>query len=863
MTLFEHLPDPFLLLPFRRGGSASVDWTVCKTYIANNYSSSYTSSLESALQQMNLLRSAIVQVCVADGEVSPTESFIDGKLIPYCKLVAKAQAHIPLFGGYVDDHLKFFWHDSFDDSEKYESENANLELLSCVYNLAVSWSHVAVTLASDGITEKIKEAFRAFQNAAGYFDMTEKLLCRLPPELAKSDLTTESLGMLRQICLTMAHHCAYLKAEVDMKDNHAMLSKIAREGGKMYESSCAALKENVWYIGSGRGGLAKLFEQVFRTLSCVFNARAHLHTAALHENTGEQGVVLAHFDQALRYLGQVETLQTTELRSWISSIISNVNKASDRAVSVNNSVYFCRVPAEVETPGGLPRPLGKPTACEDFTVFESTRESDPFFGVVPAHIVAIAAEWRTQQRSLVAACSSSSKSCRKKAAELLSQLNVNDIINVVTGETQTRGRVPTTLRNRIQSVKKGADGQELKVMDTLVRMVKRCNNVYVALQETIQEVNNELERESQHYLEGVKTYGEKLWRDAVHPAHETQSCYSIQAALDRHQRDLERLFTQPFTHAKSKLDSNLQYLGRLDWPMEELDALMPFTKEADAHEHNEKILESVELLKKLLSRKQATEDGQNALLQKLEVLLESDSITHNLSAVEEAHYIVIKGRESQKIGDVIAQVNSAVREEEELLRELEELVSRLAILRSSDPIFEDMQKVCNKLEGACTTYTELYKELSTIAAEGATILELFRKLLEGTKSFVMQRKLEVENAKQMLDRQITFKMAEMEERKQNMKALEDSKRRQEELQKQMELLERQMDPRRSERIAEVLRRQREAVSDSSDPAVQAQGGRENCDAPPSYDALMSGAHPPTSAPLPPQQQGNAPYNPFH
>lgn len=76
--------------------------------------------------------------------------------------------------------------------------------------------------------EGVKSAFTNFQNAAGYYAMTQQLSSRLPADYTQhGDLRHDSLSMLTQLCAAQAHHCGYLKAEDAVKGNPQLLSKIA------------------------------------------------------------------------------------------------------------------------------------------------------------------------------------------------------------------------------------------------------------------------------------------------------------------------------------------------------------------------------------------------------------------------------------------------------------------------------------------------------------------------------------------------------------------------------------------------------------------------------------------------------------
>ncbi|RNF02204.1 programmed cell death 6-interacting protein [Trypanosoma rangeli] len=851
MAALEHLPDPFITLPFRQGKEDVPEWELCLKFISMNHSSNNTSAVEATLRRMHALHNIIVQTCRADAKVPPTETFIEQTLKPYCQLVAMAQAHLPLHGGQVHKNLIFVWRDSFDDSHKNESKNGNLELICCVYNLAASWAYVAAQQAKSGVAGDVKSAFKAFQNAAGYYEMAEHLLTRLPPEHAKGDLTLESMSLLRRMCLVMAHHSAYLKAENDMKGNHSILAKFAREGGKQYEEVASSLKASAWCKRSSRSVSAALAGQLFSTLGMVFYARSHLHLATSMQDTENVGIAIAHFEKAKSYLAQVQKLPTAELRSWISSIISNVNKEHDKAIAANESVYFVRVPKEVEAPTGLPRPLGKATEHISFTSFQSKRGEDPFFGIVPAHIVLIVSKWREKERNLVSVCNKSCVSSRTKANERWQALGVTTIIEVLSGESKNRGQVPKALCEKIQSLHAGENGATKSIVEDLVSAVKTCDELWVAINDKVQQVKAELEAEHKEDEAHVAAYGERMWHSSRRPSNEAADRLSIEAALQEYEKGLRQWFLDPFTRAKTLLEGSLRDLARLDWSMEDLDALMPFVETKESRQQSAKVLEQVDVLKHLTQRKQKVEATQEVRLRELNELIESDNVTFALSSMEASQQNSILEWASKKISDAIERANETMREEEQVMTEVEQVVNSLGVLQSSDPMMAEMQKVCNGLENACSVYTDLRQEFGDIMRYASSTLDGLESALSSAKSFVVCRKLEAEGLRATLDEQIAQKILQMQQSQENTAIINESRQRQDELRSQIESLERQREqwePQREERMAEILRRQREmaaAFNTSVSPPTTAPA---NADAPPSYDSIMNASRYPSSSP---------------
>ncbi|KAH8617861.1 BRO1 like domain [Trypanosoma vivax] len=598
----EHRPDPFVLLPFRHTKEGVPDWTRCLKYITTNYPGNNVAAAESALRRMNSLQQTISKTCCDGSKTPPTESFVENTLMPYCKLVAMAQGHLPLYGKNIESGFVFYAKWSFDNGQKEESNNSNLELLSAIYNLAASTAYVASHQVVHGGINSIVKSFKWFQNAAGYYSMVESLLYRLPPELVRGDFTPGSLQLFQRVCLVMAHHCAYLKAEIDMKNNHVMLSKIAREGGKLYDEATAALLSSDWHSYCAKNSYMRTIEQVLKSNSQVFYARSHLHIAAMHLTADELGPALGHFEKAQDYLSEVEKLPLSELRDWISSIIINVNKEHEKALSLNASVFHCRVPNDVEAPVGLPRPLGKATRHVDFTAFESKRNEDPFFGIIPGHVVDLVSQWRERQRVTVNSCISKCENSRDRTTEMCQKLGVTAILEVLSGETKNRGRLPATLCEKIKSIRTGEGGGTVEIVPSLLNMVKRCDDIYLEAKKIMKQVEEELEGENQKNEVYLKSYG-SMWRSARAPASETAEYMSIRHAMETHEQALNNVLVVPFSHAKGLMEANLRGLSRLDWSMSDLDALMPFAETSESRLQMQKVTDCVEALRRLMERR--------------------------------------------------------------------------------------------------------------------------------------------------------------------------------------------------------------------------------------------------------------------
>ncbi|KAG5475399.1 hypothetical protein LSCM1_03512 [Leishmania martiniquensis] len=788
----NHIPDRFIFLPFRLGEKDIPDWSLCSRYIATNHSSNNTTTVDDAIKSMSAYHNTIVKTCTLnDSKRTPNESFIQHTLLRYCRLVGQAQAHLPLHSGHVNKNLKFLWCDSFDESAKYESTNSNSELVSCVYNLAASYVYVAVAQAHTGSMDEVKDAFKNFQNAAGYYEMVTSMLDRLPPDqLTKGDMKRDSLAMLTRMCLAQAHHCGYLKAEGTMKGKQDMLSKIAVEAAKLYEDVLSSFKTSVWM--AKRAANAKAVEAHLGANVCLFKARAHLHLGVKSEDDGDLGAAIAHYRKAKEHLTRLPRMPTQPLTLWVNSIVTSANVAEEKAEKANTSVYFARIPKEVPEPEGLPRSLGTATEHPSFVRFVSMRGDDPFFGIVPAHIAKTVSAWREKQRNLVHACTSAASYTRKSTQTKFETLGVEAAIQAMSGEAEGRGRVPEPLRSKILKLReenKTSSGATLSVTDILMNNVNTCSEMYQVADSKLKEVSEELEKDKRTDERYREAYGEKIWR-AVHPAFDQTPDYrTLSAAISEHENGLQQWLVAPFNEAKRTMEENMRNIARLDWPIVDLDALMPFVGTKEARQQSDKLMELVGKLKELVETRVRIENEQAAEEKVLQDMLDSDDVVFSISSVESTQRDAILANGSKEIADVISKVNEKVRQERALVSTAEELMEQIGTLQSADPIVAEIQHVSNGLEKACSIYQELMKDFASILQYGTKALDEIETTLRNAKSYTMSRQLAAEEVQSRLDAQIAAKVSEMQEAESQ---IAESRRRQEILQQQIASLQEQV-----------------------------------------------------------------------
>ncbi|CAD2215443.1 programmed cell death 6-interacting protein [Angomonas deanei] len=766
MTALNHQQDKLVVLPFRKTEKDTPDWTVCWKYIQTHHSGNATTAVEETLKNMNALHNVVVKTCTDELKNQPNDNFAEQTLKKYCKYVAMAQSHLPL-NEKLSGKLKFFWRDSFDDSIKYESKNSNLELVSCVLNLAATYNYIGVHSIRVGTVEDTKDAFNSFQNAAGYYNMVDTLLDRLPPDqLQKGDLKRQSIDLVKRITLAHAHHAGYLKAETAIKDKHEMLSKIAMKGAQLYDEIVSLFNDSVWYNASSlpwKKSQAKEVKAQLAANKVVMEARAYIHLALKNEAETEMGNAIAYYVRAKDVLRALPKMQTNDQTNWVNSIVSSVNAAHEAADKANNSVYYSRVPKEVPAPESLPRPLGQATEHPSFVSFTSKRGDDPFFGIVPAHIASIGAQWRDSMRKKANTCGEFAKTQRRGTQKNMQKLGVIATVQTFSGENQQRGRVPEPLRSRIIALKGGEAGKSNKTTESLVTHVKTCEELNEVCKSKLKEVAEELEKDREIEKRYLEAYGEKMWR-SVYPASEQTSDYNaLQGAIKEHQNGLEQWLVNPLTASKKVLSDSLQSIARLDFSLNELDGLMPFSKTKESRQQSEKVQAVLKELQGILEKQTTCEDAQKKYLGELQDTIESDEIIYGLAAVDSAQRDAIINANTKKVNDIIDQVNTHSRELNEVSQQAETVMAKLGEIQSTDPQFLEIQKVTNDLDKACSLYEELVKDLESVAMYASKAVDNIESTLSSAKSYTLSRQLEAEEVQGRLDGIIAEKMSKMED----------------------------------------------------------------------------------------------------
>lgn len=854
-----HAPDPFTFFPFRKGAKDDPDWSTLTKFIKANYASNFNGNIQSAVDRLSEWKKVIAATCHNELKQPPNEAFIEMTLKPYVQLVATAQSHLPLHSGAVKG-LSFEWKDSLDDSFKHSSTNCNVEVFSCIYNIAACYAYTASVDAESGNVDGVKNAFKTYQLAAGVYQTAEAFLKRLPAASVVRDATVESISALAKLCLCQAHHCSYLKAEFEMKGKHALLAKMAMEGGKQYDDQAKLMVS----LGWPRTTFVKDLEVYAANMAQVFFARAHLHLATERMDAGEVGEAIGRFNSAIAHISRVTKFTNGNMNSWVKGINAAVTDQHAKAVSANETVYFLRIAKDLPPPEGLGKSLGKATAPLPLTRVTSNRDVDPFFGIVPAHIADVSSKHFAKMRELATSASHSVSSYRENIRRALNNLGVVAVISSLSHEVKDKGKVPEPLRSKIIAVKGGNVGTTT-LIQALFHSVVQMGELRSAAFAKLTAINECLTQEREQDESLAREYGDKMWRSCRPQSVLTPTYQEIAKLQICHNEVIIKELDEPLNRLKNQMAADTDCLVRLDWCMDDIDALLPYMKTKAVKEQDRNILEKVEKLKSLMTRFDQIDEDNNVKQRELNAVLEKDDIIHSLSSVDSDQYEGILDAASNDVKDMIAGIKGNVTTGESLLSEVENIINVLALTKSEDPVAVEVQKICNILETMIDLYQKFQQELTDLQRYATQCIEAVDGTLSSAQSFALARSMEAEDIKSALEAQINAKMKERQEKELSDISIASSQERQNALRKEIEELERQQkereqiriqrmsetnatqqnlmqqigDESRNERLQQLLNRQRDGASQPFANAQQQPVMPPSGPPPPSYYSAVA------------------------
>eukprot|EP00796_Vickermania_ingenoplastis_P008398 gene8398-5880_t len=751
--------DVFLAVPLRTGVVDLPNWKLCLPYLESHHSHTASQSFGSIFDQMNALHKKMVEVFHPEKVASRfNDAFVSDAVIPYCKLVVQAQGHLPLHGGRVSKDLAFSWRSGFaleDSGQGNATEkevgnicslDANVELMSCVYNVAAAFSTMACRESASGAPDELKSAHVMLQRAAGYFEVLEGNISRLPDsESAKVlEFQLPSIQALKRYSLAQAHHCGYLMAQANQKP-HSLLSKLAVKAAEMYSDVC------ILSTPLCKSAFGKLLSAHISATALVFTGRSYSHLAFAAEKETEMGQAVAYHYSALEYWDQAANMAPPVSSSWICSARDAADVSRDRAEKANNKVCRQLVPSDVAKPTGLPGGLGKPMPPLPFLEFtEPVKGVDPFFGIIPAEKAKESRKWREASQELLQKTAARAQQSRTGMESSLEALGVPALLLGSSSEPST-SRIPAPLRRQLLSLR-GEKEEEGKVelAAPIMTKVQQCMESLQQVQSMLDEAEKLLKTGRSVEAPYLNKYGEVIWRSEF-PDPLKSEAYSSLTALIGNQRakDIPR-WKEMLEGGKRELYDNASNISLIEMSLHDLEVLVPDTAPASTPTEG-----PMAQLKTLMAHKEAIIQSQKDAIQEAENLLQSDTLVYALAATPKSNQESVLNSETAKFKKILGAVDRYNGEFDALVREVENKVVEVAQTQSADPNAEAAQKVFNSLQEGLRSYSKINSSIEEALEGVAATASRTEEILSAVRAFAKSQGTAATAAKDRLEAKLS------------------------------------------------------------------------------------------------------------
>lgn len=760
--------DFFLSIPCRVGSNDHPDWNLCIPYIQSHHTQSCTPAVEQALQSMKEQHKRIVDIFQPGVVASKfNDSFVQTTMVPYCRRIVQAQGHLPLYKGTISPSLAFSWQDTFctrsepsDDAparmRRNEevgticSQDAYVELLSCVYNMAAGYSAVGVRNTALGTTEGLKAAYLDFQNCAGYLETLEEAVSRAPDnELENSnDLQKESISELKKIALAQAHHCGYLSARAGQKPE-SLLSKLAVKASDMYE----AVHINQTPLRVSEAG--NLFSAYVATAALVFRARAHVHLAVAAEKDGEMGVALAYYSEAVEFLDRIPALTgNVSAAEWSASVKEAVRIAQLRAEKANNTVFRQKIPNEVPVPVGLPSALGKALVPPPFLQFEEPkRETDPFFGIVPPKAASPVRKWREASEKLIETSVQRAKKMQRNMMGSWTALGVEMLLESMEGNTASK--IPPTLREQLVGLRNGSEGKA-ELVAPILKKLELCQTTRETIEKKLQDGAASLKKALEEEIPYKRKYGEVIWRSEFPDPSQSEVYTSLKGQLEAERKNLDDRIFRPLESIRAGLYDEASELSLIEMPLKDLEILIPSAKPAG------RLADMCNGLRSLSAHRDAIMQLQNAAIVEAQSSLQSDALVYEVASAAPTQQKGILERENGRLKEKIRRIDQINGEYEALIRKVEESMSSIAEEQSMDKAAAEGQKVLNSVQKGITRFFVAHRDLEKVVEQASRSSQRCEECVKAVQFFRTRQTNGVEAAQKRVEAKISTRLGHSE-----------------------------------------------------------------------------------------------------
>lgn len=803
----------FIGIPaFRTPEDNSPDWsgTVQQHLQRENPTLGKSQKVVDAFKSMASNRKLIASTCNESTQPTDnrvTEGFIQGPIKEYLQLLRFAQSHLPLSSGAIKG-LTFAWKatNGSKKTTKQTSPNSMFEVCNVLSVAANCYVRVAQReIALNGV-EGAKAAYKLFQNAAGLSEHVDTLLKHFPPtDRFGGDMSDAGNEQLTKLYLAYAHHAAQLKVELESPTKYSLLSKLAMEGANTYAAVSSLAKR---CIADGRvttkdmpldvADTAAFAGYILKAKANFFLAQELIAKDAYGEGIGRCNNAL----DALNLANQLVNSVSREERNWLNTFRVKVDTFADKAVNDNSTLHWDRVAKNLPDPEAIGKPMGKPTPYDQVMSLNTTgtnaKMTDPFFGIIPLHVLDKVNQYRNKVRETVQNISESVASHKNRTRAALQAQNVHSAIQVATSDNQNRGLIPPSLRKRILEIRgitdpaqqaRYNDLEEGKQIEQLVEKFDHINNVVEFCHNRIRDVLAKLANEEHEDAVKREAYGAKVWGEIRKPLREHPDGKAIYGSIDEYNAAIAKYVDEPLQRAKSLLQANLRDACTIDWPLEDLNKLMPFAKSTEAKHSSEAAMAQINKLQAILKQIDENDAAEQTKIDDLRALIESDEIAHLLSSTPAEQHDQLLETSRRALADRLSLITAHMNATDELVAEADAAMTTYATLQSTDAITNEVQAVCNTIMESINLYEVILQDANDIGKFVDTVSEQIEATASAAESLILTRSMEMEELVVSLDGQVAAKIQEMHRQEAIKSEADQSRAKQEELRARLAALE--------------------------------------------------------------------------
>lgn len=719
--------DQFVSIPLRCPVSDVIPtWTACSEYVLAKYPTYHTPAVTEMFREMGELRDKVGKIFQSTVGGSINELVMKDIVIPYCRLIVRAQSHLVLFDGVVaKEKLVFCWGhccegpiDASTPCPPESSRNSDIELLSCAFNIAAGCSAAAVNVFRDSDGQSVKTAFLLFQYSAGHFQLLHRIIASTLKETEKLlDFDLDTLDVLKKLSLAQAHHCGYCLTVKKGSSPQRLLSKIAFTAADMYEA--VTIKPALCSTDVG-----SRIQSHVRIGCAVFKALSFYHLAVSSESDGEYGLAVRYFFHASEMLaGQEE-----EESQWLDEVVQMVEAAKRRSEKGNQTVARMRVPASAPQPTGLPNPLGKCLVLDDsfaeFVVPVDGVGGDPLFGVCSWRCVEEATLWRSAAEERRRHCVQQSNQLVERARIEMSQLGVESCIQVRDEHSFVPEEVESAWRAIWSEDRPSGSPPTTELLGKVVSLQSHGKHV----QAVLTEVDTMLSKVVEEDEANARQYGAS-WRN-VCPLVQSSSMYtSVMKLMKDFSNKFQTRFVQPLECIQQRFVQQADDVARLEMSLSELRLYLHHTPNLD-------ITSACDSLAALLAKAEEDMKRYQEDVEAANVAADAPGLHYQLSASTKNRRANVLKLASCVLQSKLRAVAEWDVQWQDIIVKMEEKLTQVAEMVSSDPSMEEHQAKLQSIRKGLATYQDIQGGLEALTAYTTYCLPRLEELKHMTSEVV-------------------------------------------------------------------------------------------------------------------------------